>query len=144
MDHGPIPPLDLTPHSQSLAGQRFGIDTRRLDGVVVFPVDEDGEILPLIPVEVEVDSICGLANLRHHAFDELVAAGPASEALHIVGSKDTIGPDPPCTGALRARIGFAREKVAHASMVVGEGVDSREPFATSSPCSQTRSLPFMI
>ena len=70
----------------------------------------------------------GFTHLRHHALDKLVAAGQAPQALHIVGSNNTVGRDAPNAGALGPRLRFADEKRAHASVVVGEGTDPRAPW----------------
>ena len=129
VDHRPVPPLEPPAHPELLSGERLWIDTGGLEGVAVLALDQHGEILPPILVEVEIDASRRFADLRHHAFDQLVAAGEAPEALDIVGGKHAVGPRPPNPLALCPRLGLAGEQLAYAGMVVGEGIDPGEPLA---------------
>ena len=129
MDHRAVPPLDPTPHRELLAGERLRVDPSRLEGFAVLAVDEHGEIPVPILVEVKIDARSRLADLRHYAFDQLIAAGETPETLDIIGGKNAVRPGPLQPSALRPRLGLAGEQLADAGMVIGEGIDPREAHA---------------
>ena len=82
-------------HPELLSGERLWIDTGSLEGFAVLALDQHGEIVPPILVEVEIDAFRRFADLRHHAFDQLVAAGETPEALDVVGGRGRGRPKSP-------------------------------------------------